>query len=101
MKIDSSLNNANMQVSNNPINRASKSLENSELNASANSNVQISDYLKLHKINADTTISFNAAKVEEIKTAIAEGRYQVSTKAITESLLSTARDILKSQQNLK
>ncbi|MEI6268599.1 MAG: flagellar biosynthesis anti-sigma factor FlgM [Methylococcaceae bacterium] len=101
MKIESSSNNANIQISNKTADRASKSLDSSELNAATHSNVQLSDYLQLHKINSDSTISFNAAKVEEIKTAIAEGRYQVSTKAITESLLTTARDILKSQQNLK
>ncbi len=101
MKIESSSNNANIQISNKTADRASKSLDSSELNAATHSNVQLSDYLQLHKINSDSTISFNAAKVEEIKTAIAEGRYQVSTKAITESLLTTARDILKSQRNLK
>jgi len=101
MKIESSFNNANIQISNKITERASKSLDNSEVNTAAHSNVQLSDFLQLHKINSDSTISFNAAKVEEIKTAIAEGRYQVCTKAITESLLTTARDILNSQQNLK
>ena len=101
MKIESSINNANIQISNKTTDRVSKSLDSCETNAETHSNVQLSDYLKLHKINPDSTTSFNAAKVEEIKTAIAEGRYHVSTKAITESLLTTARDILKSQQHLK
>jgi len=101
MKIDSSFNNTNIQISNKPINRISKSVDSSEINSSANSNIQKSDYLQLHNVGTEPSLSFNVAKVEEIKAAIAEGRYQISSKAIAESLLTTARDILKAQQNLK
>lgn len=100
MKIDSSFNNANMLISNKSATRTSKSLGNSELNSSASSNVQLSDYLQLHDANTGSASTFNAAKVEEIKAAIVEGRYQVNTNEIADSLIATARDILKTQQSI-
>ncbi len=98
MKIDSSFNNANLPISNKSVNRVSQSSENIGANVSASSNVQLSEYLQLHEAKAASIVTFNSEKVEQIKAAIADGRYQVNPEAIAETLIATAREILKTQQ---
>ena len=44
-----------------------------------------------------STESFDSAKVEQIKAAIAEGRFQVNANAVADSLLQTARDLVLAQ----
>jgi len=98
MKIDSSFNNANLPISNKSVNRVGQSSENIGSNVSASSNVQLSEYLQLHEAKAASIVTFNSEKVEQIKAAIADGRYQVNAEAIAETLIATAREILKTQQ---
>lgn len=43
------------------------------------------------------TPAVNAAKVAEIKQAIAEGRFKVNSEAVTERLLETVRDLIGSR----
>ena len=43
--------------------------------------------------------SFDAKKVQEIKTAIAEGRFQINIEKVADSLISTARDLIQSRSN--
>lgn len=40
----------------------------------------------------------NSAKVQEIKEAIAQGRFKINPEAIAGSLIETARDLLNSQR---
>lgn len=41
----------------------------------------------------------NSAKVQEIKEAIAQGKFKINPEAIAGSLIETARDLLNSQRN--
>lgn len=40
----------------------------------------------------------DSARIAEIKTAIAEGRFRINADAIADGLLETARDLLQSQR---
>lgn len=40
----------------------------------------------------------NAARIEEIKTAIAQGRFKVDPEAIASNLIETARSLVNSQR---
>lgn len=40
----------------------------------------------------------NAGKIQEIKEAIAQGRFQINPEAIADGLLETARDLVNSQR---
>lgn len=40
----------------------------------------------------------NAGKIQEIKDAIAQGRFQINPEAIADGLIETARDLVNSQR---
>lgn len=40
----------------------------------------------------------NTARIQEIKTAISEGRFKINPEAIADSLIETARDLVNSQR---
>ncbi len=40
----------------------------------------------------------NASKIQEIKDAIAQGRFRINPEAIADSLIQTARDLVNSQR---
>lgn len=40
----------------------------------------------------------NSARIQEIKTAISEGRFKINPEAIADSLIETARDLVNSQR---
>ena len=42
-----------------------------------------------------TQSPFDAAKVEEIKTAIAEGRFKINVDAIADGLIAMARELIE------
>lgn len=44
------------------------------------------------------TSSFDAARVSQIKLAIAEGKFQINAGAIADRLISSARDLVNSQR---
>ena len=46
-------------------------------------------------VSADTSGDFNAAKVAEVKAAIAQGTYKVNAGAIADKLLSNAQQVLR------
>jgi negative regulator of flagellin synthesis FlgM len=46
----------------------------------------------------DDEPSFDAARVSEIKQAIADGRFTINAGAIADSLISSARELIASQQ---
>lgn len=58
------------------------------------SNVQLSGQALDAK---STTEVFDNAKVEQIRAAIAEGRFQVNAGAVADSLIQTARDLVLTQ----
>ena len=95
MKLDilNTINNSNL---NGPSHlRANKSVNNSTP-AQHSSTVQLSE----QAMEATTTNEvFDSQKVEHIKTAIAEGRFQVNAQAVADSLLNTALDLIHAQAN--
>jgi negative regulator of flagellin synthesis FlgM len=71
--------------------KTSKTGEADSINKTASSNVQLSGQV------SDTSATFNADKVAEIKAAIAEGRFEVNANAVADGLISTVQDLLRSQ----
>lgn len=47
---------------------------------------------------ASTGAPVDGARIAEIKLAISEGRFSVNAEAIADSLISSARDLLRSQR---
>lgn len=80
--------------------KSGKLTEVSLVNKSASSNVQISGQLQALVSQSGDGGSFNAQKVMEIKTAIAEGRFQVNAGAVTDGLIATAKDLIQSQSRI-
>lgn len=58
------------------------------------SNVQLSGQALDAKSSTEV---FDNAKVEQIRAAIAEGRFQVNAGAVADNLLQTARDLVLTQ----
>ncbi len=63
-------------------------------NESAETQVKISDAAQLKATEAPV----NQSRVQEIKQAIAEGRFKVNPEAIADRLISTAQELIASQQ---
>lgn len=64
--------------------------------ASASANVQLSSKLQLVEGQAASAGVFDAQKVQDIKAAIAEGRFQVNSEVIADGLLATVNDLIRS-----
>ena len=92
MKIDNISSNTNSVTGSNPlrINRSSDGV----VQPRPSSNVQLSG--QALDVNANTD-SFDSAKVDEIRAAISEGRFQINPSAIADSLIQTARDLVQAQ----
>lgn len=48
--------------------------------------------------NIAATPAVNSAKIEEIKQAISEGRFQVNSGAIADQLITTVKDLISTSQ---
>jgi negative regulator of flagellin synthesis FlgM len=100
MKIDTPV---GMTPNPDPINFQPKPVKTAEpppVNPTPSSSVQISAQLQaLGALSADTAV-FNAEKVNKIKAAIAEGRFQVNASVVAEGMITTARDLIVAAGNL-
>jgi len=47
---------------------------------------------------ASSGAPIDGARIDEIKLAISEGRFQINAEAIADGLINTARDLLQSQR---
>jgi negative regulator of flagellin synthesis FlgM len=57
--------------------------------------VQVSDLAaRLNQLESQFGGNFDAKKVEEVRTAIAEGRFKVNTEAVADRLLSSVAELL-------
>lgn len=48
--------------------------------------------------NATETSPFDSARVEEIKAAIAEGRFRINPETIADSIIRTAQELIDAQR---
>jgi len=64
--------------------------------SSASSTVQLSSKLQLVETQASAAGVFDAKKVQDIKAAIAEGRFQINSEVIADGLMATVKDLIRS-----
>ncbi|MBA4141793.1 MAG: flagellar biosynthesis anti-sigma factor FlgM [Nitrosospira sp.] len=60
--------------------------------------VQLSAQLQALEKRLASGEAFNAARVEEIKQAISEGRFVVNPEKVADALLETVRDLIRGRQ---
>ena len=95
MKIDSNIGNL-AGLSSTRVSKPSGVRAADQVSASSNTQVRVSGQLQAvgAQISSD---SFDAKKVQEIRTAIAEGRFQVNVGKVADGLLGTVRDLVESR----
>ncbi|GHT96260.1 hypothetical protein FACS1894185_2230 [Betaproteobacteria bacterium] len=86
MKIDSTYNFTPTQATRTPAKPAAKN--------AAGEQVQLSDAAQIKA--SETPV--NSSRVQEIKQAIAEGRFRVNPEAIADRLISTAQELIAAQR---
>jgi negative regulator of flagellin synthesis FlgM len=99
MKIDNSINPATSPISESPA-RAGKAGQKADGVGSANTSdsVQLSAQFQHIEKNLASSETFDAARVNEIKQAIQEGRFVVNPEKVADGLLSTVRDLIQNRQ---
>jgi len=100
VKIDDTLNKAASLPSQQPV-RTEKAPERAVATPAPSINVQISPLSTQLQALQSTQASngvFEAKKVEEIKLAISEGRFQVNSEKVADGLLETVKDLLNSRK---
>ncbi|WP_423681955.1 MULTISPECIES: flagellar biosynthesis anti-sigma factor FlgM [unclassified Undibacterium] len=100
MKIDDTLNKAAGLPSQQPV-RTEKAPERTVSTPAPSINVKISPLsTQLQALQSTQASSgvFEAKKVEEIKLAISEGRFQVNSEKVADGLLETVKDLLNSRK---
>ncbi|MBK6357507.1 MAG: flagellar biosynthesis anti-sigma factor FlgM [Betaproteobacteria bacterium] len=89
MKIDSTYNPATAQIT-------SRSAARPSQEPSAAASVSLSQLASTMQGTEKPPV--NAARIQEIKEAIAQGRFKVNPEAIADGLIQSARDLLDSQR---
>lgn len=90
MKIDSTYKPATTPMANRPV---ARSPEGASPNAESVSLSQLAGTLQ-----GTEKPPVNAARIQEIKEAISQGRFKVNPEAIADGLIQSARDLLDSQR---
>ena len=101
MKINDSLNSTQGLANSPPAPRADKAGDNTKVPVTPSHSVQISPLSVQLQALQNTQASgavFEAKKVEEIKLAIAEGRFQVDAEKVADGLLETVKDLLNARR---
>lgn len=101
MKINDSLSSTQGLPNSPPAPRADKAGDNATVTTTPSHNVQISPLSVQLQAMQNTQASgavFEAKKVEEIKLAISEGRFQVDAEKVADGLLETVKDLLNSRR---
>ena len=94
MKIDNSIKSVPSQpISEARTRHSDKAAANA--NTGVDSNVRLSG-LSSRLQSSDEAPSFDAARVAQIKQAIADGKFQINTSAIADRLISSARELVNS-----
>lgn len=99
MKVESLLTNTTQPAPNSPASKQASFPDLKRSQVSSSSSVEISQCLL--KINSESYYksTFNAEKVSHIKTAIAEGRFEINSGAIADKLIATAHELLETQSS--
>lgn len=90
MKIDSKYNLGTTPVTPRPVTRSSQET------ASTAESVSLSQLAGV--LQGAEKPPVNAARIQEIKEAISQGRFKINPEAIAEGLIQSARDLLDSQR---
>lgn len=102
VKINDNINKASGLPSSPPAVRTDKTSDNTpQVKNTPSHNVQISPLSVQLQAAQSTQASgavFEAKKVEEIKLAIAEGRFNVNAEKVADGLLETVKDLLNSRR---
>ncbi len=101
MKINDSLSSTQGLPNSPPAPRADKAGDNAKVATTPSINVQISPLSVQLQAMQNTQASgavFEAKKVEEIKLAISEGRFQVDAEKVADGLLETVKDLLNARR---
>jgi negative regulator of flagellin synthesis FlgM len=64
--------------------------------SNVSSTVQLSTKLQIVEGQASSAGVFDAQKVQDIKAAIAEGRFQINSDVIADGLMATVKDLIRS-----
>jgi negative regulator of flagellin synthesis FlgM len=75
--------------------RASKGAEKPGIDNKPSDSVHISSQLQSIAGQLASTGVFDAEKVEEIKSAIASGKFQVNAEKVAEGLIDTVKDLIQ------
>jgi negative regulator of flagellin synthesis FlgM len=68
--------------------------------SNASSTVQLSSKLQIVDGQASAAGVFDAQKVQDIKAAIAEGRFQINSEVIADGLMATVKDLIRSHSRI-
>ncbi|MFZ6644204.1 flagellar biosynthesis anti-sigma factor FlgM [Undibacterium sp. TJN25] len=102
MKIDDALKKTGGLPASSPAQaRTDKTADKAEVATTPSHNVQISNLsTQLQGLQGAQASSgvFETKKVEEIKQAISEGRFQVNSEKVADGLLDTVKDLLNSRK---
>lgn len=78
--------------------RAGKGTEKAGITKPASDNVHLSSQVQTLSAQVANTGVFDAHKVEEIKAAIAQGKFQVNPEKVANGLLDTVTDLIHSRK---
>lgn len=78
--------------------RASKGAEKTSTESASSDSVHISPQLQSLEGQVSSSSVFDTAKVEQIKSAIADGKFQINAGKVADGLITTVSDLLKSRK---
>ena len=81
-----------------PLVKESRGHTASKASSAGSDEVQFSALSAQLSATSDGSQSFDAARVSEIKQAIAEGRFTINAGAIADRLINSARELINSQR---
>lgn len=98
MKIDDSIKKAAGLGVGTTQTRTGKATEKAGAGKTSGDSVQVSSQLKALSSQVANSSVFDSNKVEEIKAAIAGGRFQVNAEKIADGLMDTVKDLLHARK---
>ncbi len=101
MKINDSLKQSVDIATNKPSVKSGKSTEKSNVGGASSENVtlsSLSSQLKSLEAKVSGSEVFDAAKVDEIKSAISGGQFKVDSSKVADGLIASVKDFLNTQK---